>query len=147
MRLELAGEVFRSGRHGQLELMAQRRHTLPARPSDDGRHLRGRRGLELAGRRSLVGIVTDRDIAIRVVAEREDPSTPVGDVCSERNLATLRPDAPVAEAVELMRDKAIRGIPVLDGGTVIGVVSLGDLAVERDPGSVLAAISAAESNR
>jgi CBS domain containing-hemolysin-like protein len=59
----------------------------------------------------------------------------------------LRLTASVEEAVRLIREKAIRRIPVVDeNGDVIGIVSIGDLAVEGDPGSVLADISAAPPN-
>jgi CBS domain-containing protein len=53
----------------------------------------------------------------------------------------------VAAAVSIMRDKAIRRLPVVEGGRPVGIVSLGDLAVERDPDSVLGGISAAPPNR
>lgn len=95
----------------------------------------------------VCGIVTDRDITIRVVAEGKDPnSTSLGDCCS-RNPITLDPDSSVDEAVKLMRDKAIRRLPIIEGGKPVGIVSLGDLAIEKDPKSVLADISeAAPSN-
>ena len=95
---------------------------------------------------AICGIVTDRDITVRAVAEGRDPkSTPVGDICTE-GLATVTPDASVAEAVELMRSKAVRRLPVVEGGKPIGIVSIGDLAVERDPKSALADISSADPN-
>jgi CBS-domain-containing membrane protein len=55
-------------------------------------------------------------------------------------------DDPVDAAVELMRDHAIRRLPVIDDGRLVGVVSLGDLAMERDPKSALAGISEAPPN-
>lgn len=93
------------------------------------------------------GIVTDRDIAVRAVAEHLDPeATPLSEVCS-KDLATLTADAEVARAVQIMRDKAIRRVLVVDKQDhAIGIVSLGDLAVERDPRSALGAISAAPAN-
>ncbi len=95
----------------------------------------------------LCGIVTDRDIAIRAVADGKDPNqVKLGDVCSQE-VVSITPDKPVNEAVKMMRDKALRRLPVVDGGKPVGVVSLGDLAVERDGKSVLASISAAEPNR
>jgi|SRR6266536_4498635 len=95
----------------------------------------------------LFGILTDRDIVVRGLAERSAPETiPVGEICS-RDLTTIDPTASVEEAVRLMREKAIRRIPVVDeSGDVIGIVSIGDLAVEGAPGSVLADISAAPPN-
>jgi len=94
----------------------------------------------------VCGIVTDRDIVIRALAENRDPaSTTLADVCSA-DIVTLRPDDPVTEAVATMRDRAIRRLPVVENGRPIGIVSIGDLAVERDPESALADISAAPPN-
>jgi CBS domain-containing protein len=93
------------------------------------------------------GILTDRDIAIRAVAEDRDPSqTRVGEIASE-DLTTLEPGASVGEAVRLMREKAIRRLPVVEGGRPVGIVSIGDLAEELDPRSALADISRAPANR
>jgi CBS domain-containing protein len=81
------------------------------------------------------------------LAEGRDPArTTVGEICS-RELTTLGPSDSVHDAVTIMRDKAIRRLPVVDGGRPVGIVSLGDLAVERDPESVLGGISAAPPNR
>jgi CBS domain-containing protein len=87
------------------------------------------------------GIVTDRDIVIRGVAEGADPNTTrLGEVVSG-DLTSVAPDDAVERAIELMREKAVRRLPVLEGGKPVGVLSLGDLAVERDPRSALADIS------
>lgn len=96
----------------------------------------------------LVGIVTDRDIAVRVVANDKDPKTTLlSEICS-RMLATLSPESEVDHAVHLMRTRAIRRAPVVDtAGRILGIVSLGDLAIERDRKSALGAISAAAPNR
>jgi CBS domain-containing protein len=95
----------------------------------------------------LFGILTDRDIVVRALAAKSDPeTTPVSEICS-RELTTIEPTASVEEAVRFMREKAIRRLPVVDEtGDVIGIVSIGDLALERDPGSALADISAAPPN-
>jgi CBS domain-containing protein len=95
----------------------------------------------------LFGILTDRDIVVRALAEGLEPdSTPVGEICS-RELTTIEPTASVKQAVLLMREKAIRRLPVVDdSGHVIGIVSIGDVAVERDRRSALADISAAPPN-
>jgi CBS domain-containing protein len=94
----------------------------------------------------LCGIVTDRDLVTRGLAEGRDPDeTRVIDVCSQR-IITLEPEAPLDEAVRLMRDNSVRRIPIVDGDAPIGVVSLGDLARDRDPSSALAQISAAPPN-
>jgi len=94
----------------------------------------------------LYGILTDRDIVIRVVAEGRDPSlTRVGDVCS-RELTTVTPEGSVGEAVRLMREKAIRRLPVVEADGVVGILTIGDIAVERDSRTALADISAAPPN-
>jgi CBS domain-containing protein len=98
-------------------------------------------------RGQIQGILTDRDIVVRALAEGRDPaSTTVGEICS-RELATMSPSDSISDAVTMMRDKAIRRLPVVDGGRPVGIVSLGDLAVERDPESALGGISAAPPNR
>ena len=66
---------------------------------------------------------------------------------SSEEPTTLSPSDSVEEAVRLMRDKAIRRVPVVDGDRPVGIVSIGDLAVERDPRSVLADISSEPPNR
>jgi CBS domain-containing protein len=87
------------------------------------------------------GIVTDRDIVIRAVAEGRAPeSTPVREVATE-DVRALEPRQSIDEAVQAMREHDIRRLPVVDGGRPVGILSLGDLAVERDPDSVLADIS------
>lgn len=94
----------------------------------------------------ITGILTDRDIVVRAVAEGWDPSqTPVGDVAS-RELTTISPDETVDAAVALMRERSIRRLPVVESGRPVGIVSLGDLALERDPDSCLGEISAAPPN-
>lgn len=95
----------------------------------------------------LFGILTDRDIVVRALAEDADLHTmPVAEICS-RDLTTIEPTASVGQAVRLMREKAIRRLPVVDeNGFVLGIVSIGDVAVERDRHSALADISAAPPN-
>jgi CBS domain-containing protein len=95
----------------------------------------------------LCGILTDRDIVVRALAKGQDPAaTRIGEVCS-RELATLSPRDSVEKAARLMRDMAIRRLPVVeDDGQVVGIVSLGDLAVGRDRRSALGEISAAPPN-
>jgi len=94
----------------------------------------------------LCGIVTDRDMVVRAIADGKDAqSTKVRDVCSEQ-IATLRPDASLDDAVQMMRDKAVRRVPVVRDDVPVGIVSIGDLAVEKDPKSALAGISAASPN-
>jgi CBS domain-containing protein len=95
----------------------------------------------------ICGIVTDRDIVVRGVAEGRDPfATKLADICSQA-LTTLSPTDNVEEAVLLMREKAIRRLPVVEGGKPVGIVSIGDLATSLDPHSALGHISAAPPNR
>ena len=94
----------------------------------------------------VCGIVTDRDIVVRTVAEAQDSATmTLADICSHA-LLTVTPTDSVEEAVRLMRTHAIRRLPVVEEGKAVGMVSLGDLAVERDPDSALGEISAAPPN-
>jgi CBS domain-containing protein len=95
---------------------------------------------------TVCGIVTDRDIVVRAIAEGNDPSTmTLEDVCTHR-LVAVGPDDPVALAVKKMEEQAIRRLPVMDNGTLVGIVSIGDLAIERDRQSALGEISAAAPN-
>lgn len=93
------------------------------------------------------GIVTDRDLVVRVVAERLDPTDAhLADVCSA-NVIAARPDTTVDDAVRAMRERAVRRLPVVDSeGRPVGVVSLGDLARAQAPQSALADISNAPPN-
>lgn len=94
----------------------------------------------------LCGIITDRDIAVRAIADGKDPNqVTLGDICSQE-LATVTADLPISEAMNLMRSKALRRLPVVDGSNPVGIVSLGDIAVELDQNSLLASISAADPN-
>jgi CBS domain-containing protein len=91
----------------------------------------------------VTGIVTDRDIAVRAVAEGRDPeSTTVGEIATT-GIQAIEPDAGVDDALRMMREHDIRRLPVVKNGRPVGIVSLGDLAVEREPDSTLADISAA----
>ncbi|MCT9930445.1 CBS domain-containing protein [Planotetraspora sp. A-T 1434] len=94
----------------------------------------------------LCGLVTDRDIVVRAVAEARDVSaTPVGTLCTSE-LITVTPDQDADEVIRLMRQKAVRRVPVVADGRPIGIVTLGDMALERDPASALSDISAASPN-
>ena len=94
---------------------------------------------------TLRGIVTDRDIAVRAVADGQGPDTPLSEVLSE-HVVCLRPDDRIEKAVDLMREHAVRRLPVVEDDQLVGIVSIGDLAMERDSGSALADISAAREN-
>ena len=94
---------------------------------------------------SLSGMVTDRDLVIRGLAEGAGPDSPVGPLCSEK-LVGVDADADLADAERLIREHAVRRLPVIDGGQIVGIVSLGDLAASADPESPLAAVSKARAN-
>jgi CBS domain-containing protein len=81
----------------------------------------------------LVGTITDRDIAIRAVAEGKDPAgTPVRDAMSE-GIVYCFEDQSVAEAAALMGEKQIRRLPVLNRDKrLVGIVAIGDLAVDSN---------------
>ena len=94
----------------------------------------------------VCGIVTDRDLVVRTLAEARDPATTtLADIC-RHPLLSVSPTDSVEHAVRLMRTHALRRLPVVEGGQPVGIVSLGDLAVERDPGAALGEISAAPPN-
>lgn len=91
------------------------------------------------------GIVTDRDIAVRVVAKGNGADASVREACSTE-VETLSPDDSVEDAIDKMRQADVRRLPVVDDGKPVGIVSLGDLAVDRDTDSALGDISAAAPN-
>jgi CBS domain-containing protein len=91
----------------------------------------------------VTGIVTDRDIAVRAVAEgRDASSTEIREICTT-GIEAIEPNASVDDALRTMREHDIRRLPVVKNGRPVGIISLGDLAVEREPDSTLADISAA----
>jgi CBS domain-containing protein len=98
----------------------------------------------------LVGIVTDRDLVLRVLAERKDPrSVKLGDVATTRRIETVTPDTQLTDARALMAERRIRRLPVVKDGALIGIVSLGDVAIGsasmRGVGEALAQISVSEA--
>lgn len=78
----------------------------------------------------LVGMITDRDIVMRGIAEKLPASSKVEKVMS-KNLYTIGLDATSDEAMKLMSEHQIRRLPVVDGSKLVGIVSLGDLAVRN----------------
>ena len=95
----------------------------------------------------VTGILTDRDIVVRAIAEGKSPSeAKVADALEDREVKTVTPDASVDDVVELMREAKIRRIPVVEDGRPVGIVSIGDLALEREPRSALAEISEPPAN-
>src|SRR6478609_5267632 len=93
--------------------------------------------------RHPVGIITDRDLVVRAMAKGLDPSAAIGELRGPA-LHSVTPDALLAEVVAVMTQHAVRRVPVVEDGHLVGIVSLADLARRRDPGSVLAAIASAE---
>jgi CBS domain-containing protein len=94
----------------------------------------------------VAGIITDRDIAVRVVAEGLDPdATGVGEV-GTMDPVTLTVDQTVDDAIRLVREQDVRRIIVVQDGRPAGIVSLGDLAIERDTDSALADIASEPAN-
>jgi CBS domain-containing protein len=91
---------------------------------------------------SICGIVTDRDIVVRAVARGLNPlDTPLSAVCM-REPATVSPEQDVDEAVNLMRMRGIRRLPVEEDGRPVGIVTMGDLDIEPHQKATLAQISA-----
>ena len=80
----------------------------------------------------LVGMITDRDIAMRVVAEAADhTNTSVGDV-SSRDLVTVEPDEDLDEALQLMARHQVRRLPVVENGRLVGIVAQADIALKEN---------------
>lgn len=95
----------------------------------------------------LAGVVTDRDIVVRAVADGLDPgATRLGEIAS-RDLVMIQEDASTSDAANLMRERAVRRLLVCDPERhLVGIVSLGDLAVRMDPKSALGEISSKAPN-
>lgn len=94
----------------------------------------------------LVGLVTDRDIVIRAVADGMDPTTTTLGSVASRDIIAIQPDDTAQAAALLMREQAIRRVLVVDDQGLCGILSIGDLATEIDPDSVLGGISGAAPN-
>ena len=77
-----------------------------------------------------IGLVTDRDIVVRAVADGGQLNRPVRDIATT-NLVAVTPDMSTREANELMREHQVRRLPVVEGERLVGMVSLGDLAVKE----------------
>lgn len=96
--------------------------------------------------RVLYGLVTDRDLVVRAVAQATGPDGPVGPV-SSANVIGVAADADAHEAARLMRENHVRRLPVIEDGQVTGMVTLGDLAMEDDYATLLAAINLTVADR
>lgn len=94
----------------------------------------------------LCGLVTDRDLVVRAIADAKGPDAIVGPL-SSGNLIAVEVDADAQEAGRLMRQNAVRRLPVIEDGKVTGIVSLGDLALADQYASAVAAVSQALASR
>jgi CBS domain-containing protein len=99
----------------------------------------------------LVGIVTDRDLVVRVLANRQDPNTvKLGDIVT-RSPTTVSPDTELSDARGVMEREKVRRLPVVKQGSLVGMLSLGDVAValssERQVGEALKEISESPSTQ
>jgi CBS domain-containing protein len=104
-------------------------------------------GLPICGEDNrLKGMLTDRDIAVKVLAHGKEPDSTTAGELGEGKPVTIGADDSVQEALRTMKDHKVRRLPVIDGHDLVGIVSQGDLAVEidqEDVGELVAAISAA----
>jgi CBS domain-containing protein len=104
-------------------------------------------GLPICGEDNrLKGMLTDRDIAVKVLARGKEPDSTTAGELGEGKPVTIGADDSVQEALRTMKDHKVRRLPVIDGHDLVGIVSQGDLAVEidqEDVGELVAAISAA----
>lgn len=102
------------------------------------------------GEGKLLGMVTDRDLVIRVLSEGRDPSsTTIGDVLEQTEVVTIGADDPAEEAIRTMKDHAVRRLPVIDGTELVGMVSQADIAramPDAKVGDLVGVISEAPSN-
>jgi signal-transduction protein with cAMP-binding, CBS, and nucleotidyltransferase domain len=94
---------------------------------------------------ALYGLITDRDLVVRAVAEAKGPDEAVGPL-STADLIGVDVDAGTAEAARLMRENAVRRLPVIEDRQVAGIVSLGDLAM-HDPACTLATAAGTRARR
>lgn len=107
--------------------------------------------IPIAEGEQLKGLVTDRDIVVRVVAERKEPnSVTVGDIMTKQ-VTTVTPDMQLSEAREVMERNKVRRLPVVKDEKLVGILSLGDVAwaseSEREVGDTLRDVSESPSTR
>ncbi|MCA1059294.1 CBS domain-containing protein [Rossellomorea aquimaris] len=81
----------------------------------------------------IVGVMTDRDIVLRCIAEKHPASSKVEDIMS-KHLITLSPEASAEEAAHIMAQNQIRRLPIVEGDCLVGMISLGDLAIRESLG-------------
>ncbi len=78
----------------------------------------------------LLGMITDRDIVLRCIAEDKPTSSSVQEIMS-KNIVSCKPDATVREAAEMMSNEQVRRLPIVENNALIGMLSLGDLAIDE----------------
>lgn len=87
-------------------------------------------GIPILDENRLVGLITDRDIVVRCIADKKPPSTKVEEIMTT-GLVTVPPDITTEAAADLMSQHQIRRLPVVENGQLAGIVALGDLAVRQ----------------
>ena len=80
----------------------------------------------------LAGIITDRDIVVRCIAAGKDPADTEAEQILSGDLETAEPDDDVQEASRIMSQRQIRRLPVCEGGRLLGMISIGDIAVKEE---------------
>lgn len=94
---------------------------------------------------NMVGMITDRDITLRSTAQGEAAQTPVSEVMTAQQIVHGTPDMDIHQAAELMAQQQIRRLPIVENGKIVGMVALGDLAVDdqlqNEAGEALSDIS------
>jgi CBS domain-containing protein len=105
--------------------------------------------IPVASDEGLIGLVTDRDIVVRVVAKRRDPTdVPLGEIVTQA-VVTVSPDTQLSQARDLMAEHKIRRLPVVKDGALVGILALGDVAIadasKRAVGEALGEVSESAS--
>jgi CBS domain-containing protein len=135
--------------------MTEQPKTLgPTRTADDAAGLMAQfdfGSVPIMDGEDLVGIVTDRDLVVRVMANRQDPhEVSLGEIAT-KTVTTVSPDTELADARTVMEREKIRRLPVTKQGALVGMLSLGDVAValssERQVGEALKEISGSPSTQ
>jgi CBS domain-containing protein len=98
---------------------------------------------------TLVGLVTDRDLVVRVIADREDPNQVRLRDIATKSVVTVTPDMSISEARDLMAEHKVRRLAVMKDGRTVGIISLGDIALadasKRAVGDTLEGVSESPS--
>ena len=102
------------------------------------------------GQGHLQGVVTDRDLVVKVIAEGRDPQkTKVGDIADQPEVVTIGADDSAEEAIRTMKDHGVHRLPVIDGNKFVGMVSQADIAramPDAKVGDLVGTISSARPN-